>query len=136
MILTREMVDNPKVAIPILKAIANRESGRGNNLTEEQWQQAFLTNPLIGIAVSSFFPEIAKFLVGDKVGAITGAVKKIVTQVARTENPEEARKRLQADPKSRDRAAAQIGGKSPPSRRRSDNKHSSTSLNRANCAVR
>jgi len=40
MILTREMVDNPKVAIPILKAIANRESGRGNNLTEEQWQQA------------------------------------------------------------------------------------------------
>jgi hypothetical protein len=58
-----------------------------------------MLNPLIGVAVS-FFPEIAKFLVGDKVGAIVGAVKKIVTQVARTENPEEARKRLQADPKA------------------------------------
>jgi peptidoglycan hydrolase-like protein with peptidoglycan-binding domain len=58
-----------------------------------------MMNPLIGIAIS-FFPEIAKFLIGDKVGAIAGAVKKVVTEVARTENPEEARQRLQADPKA------------------------------------
>src|SRR5262245_52747904 len=40
MILSKEMLDNPKDAIAILKAIAGRESGKGNNLTEEQWQQA------------------------------------------------------------------------------------------------
>src|SRR5262249_18945078 len=40
MILTKELLDNPKDAIPILKAIAGRESGKGNNLTEEQWQQS------------------------------------------------------------------------------------------------
>ena len=56
-------------------------------------------NPLIGIAIS-LFPEIAKFLVGDKAGAIAGAVKKVVTEVTRTENPQEARQRLQADPKA------------------------------------
>ncbi len=38
--LTKQMVDDPSQAIPLLKAIANRESGRGNNLTEEQWRQA------------------------------------------------------------------------------------------------
>jgi peptidoglycan hydrolase-like protein with peptidoglycan-binding domain len=38
--LTREMVDNPVKAIALLKAIASRESGRGNNLSEFQWQQA------------------------------------------------------------------------------------------------
>lgn len=60
-------------------------------------------NPLIGIAIS-LFPEIAKFLIGDKAGAIAGAVKKVVTEVTRTENPQEARQRLQADP----RAAAEL----------------------------
>jgi hypothetical protein len=39
-ILTKEMVDEPVQAIALLKAIAGRESGKGNNLTEEQWRQA------------------------------------------------------------------------------------------------
>ncbi len=39
-ILTKAMVEVPTQAIPLLKAIANRESGKGNNLTEEQWRQA------------------------------------------------------------------------------------------------
>lgn len=56
-----------------------------------------MMNPLVGIAMS-FFPEIGKFLVGDKAGAIAGAVKKAVTDVTRTENPTEARQRLEADP--------------------------------------
>ncbi|WP_316199371.1 peptidoglycan-binding domain-containing protein [Bradyrhizobium sp. SZCCHNS2002] len=39
-LLTREIVENPAQAIPLLKAIADRESGKGNNLSEEQWRQA------------------------------------------------------------------------------------------------
>ncbi|KRR10747.1 peptidoglycan-binding protein [Bradyrhizobium valentinum] len=39
-ILTKEIVDDPVQAIALLKAIAGRESGKGNNLTEEQWRQA------------------------------------------------------------------------------------------------
>jgi peptidoglycan hydrolase-like protein with peptidoglycan-binding domain len=39
-ILTKEIVDDPVRAIALLKAIAGRESGKGNNLTEEQWRQA------------------------------------------------------------------------------------------------
>jgi hypothetical protein len=39
-ILTKDMLTDPAQAIPLLKAIAGRESGRGNNLTEEQWRQA------------------------------------------------------------------------------------------------
>jgi hypothetical protein len=38
--LTRAMLDDVSEAIALLKAIAGRESGRGNNLTEKQWQQA------------------------------------------------------------------------------------------------
>lgn len=38
--LSKEMLDDPAQAIPLLKAIANRESGKGNNLTEAQWRQA------------------------------------------------------------------------------------------------
>jgi hypothetical protein len=38
--LTKAMLDDVSQAIPLLKAIAGRESGRGNNLTEEQWRQA------------------------------------------------------------------------------------------------
>jgi lysozyme family protein len=56
-----------------------------------------MMNPLVGIAMS-FFPDIAKFLVGDKAGAIAGAVKKAVTDVTRTDNPKEARQRLETDP--------------------------------------
>ena len=39
-ILTKEMLDDPTLAIAILKAIAGREFGHGSNLSEEQWQQA------------------------------------------------------------------------------------------------
>lgn len=39
-VLTKEMVDEPVPAIALLKAIAGRESGKGNNLTEEEWRQA------------------------------------------------------------------------------------------------
>ena len=39
-ILTKQLLDDPVTAIALLKAIAGRESGRGNNLTEEQWRQA------------------------------------------------------------------------------------------------
>jgi len=38
--LTKAMLDDVSQAIPLLKAIAGRESGRGNNLTEKQWRQA------------------------------------------------------------------------------------------------
>jgi peptidoglycan hydrolase-like protein with peptidoglycan-binding domain len=40
MILTKAMLDDESQAIALLKAIAGRESGRGNNLTELQWRQA------------------------------------------------------------------------------------------------
>jgi cell wall-associated NlpC family hydrolase len=40
MMLTKEMVADAKQAIPIMKAFAGRESGKGTNLTEEQWKQA------------------------------------------------------------------------------------------------
>lgn len=39
-ILTKQMLDHQDQAIALLKAIAHRESGRGNNLSEEQWRQA------------------------------------------------------------------------------------------------
>ncbi|MBN8991192.1 MAG: peptidoglycan-binding protein [Rhizobiales bacterium] len=38
--LTKDMVDDVVKAIALLKAIAGRESGKGNNLTEEEWRQA------------------------------------------------------------------------------------------------
>ena len=38
--LTKTMLDDPSQAIPLLKAIAGRESGHGSNLTEAQWSQA------------------------------------------------------------------------------------------------
>src|SRR5262245_65539915 len=38
--LTKAMLDDESQAIPFLKAIASRESGRGNNLTEQHWHQA------------------------------------------------------------------------------------------------
>jgi hypothetical protein len=39
-ILTKDLLNDQTKAIALLKAIASRESGRGNNLTEEQWRQA------------------------------------------------------------------------------------------------
>ncbi|MDW9589843.1 hypothetical protein GOC31_28555 [Sinorhizobium meliloti] len=38
--LTKQLLDDPVTAGALLKAIAGQESGRGNNLTEEQWRQA------------------------------------------------------------------------------------------------
>lgn len=38
--LTKTMVNNPETAIPLMKAVAHRESGKGNNLSETQWVQA------------------------------------------------------------------------------------------------
>ena len=81
-------------------------------------------NPLIGIAIS-LFPEIAKFLIGDKAGAIAGAVKKVVTEVTRTENPQEARNafRLIQEPQP---SCSSSWRKSPRTRKRSDSRRSST----------
>ncbi|MDM9628512.1 peptidoglycan-binding domain-containing protein [Rhizobium sp. S152] len=39
-ILTAGVLEDPKQAIDFLKAIAGRESGKGNNLTETQWHQS------------------------------------------------------------------------------------------------
>jgi peptidoglycan hydrolase-like protein with peptidoglycan-binding domain len=39
-ILTKATLDDSDQAIALLKAIAGRESGKGNNLTEDQWRQA------------------------------------------------------------------------------------------------
>jgi peptidoglycan hydrolase-like protein with peptidoglycan-binding domain len=42
-VLTKEMLQDPKLAIPIMKAIAGRECGRGpnrTNLTDQEWKQA------------------------------------------------------------------------------------------------
>jgi hypothetical protein len=39
-VLTKEMLQDPKLAIAILKAIARRESGHGNNLSDEDWVKA------------------------------------------------------------------------------------------------
>jgi peptidoglycan hydrolase-like protein with peptidoglycan-binding domain len=42
-VLTKEMLLDPKLAIPIMKAIAGRECGRGptrTQLTDQEWQQA------------------------------------------------------------------------------------------------
>jgi hypothetical protein len=38
--LTKAMMDEESQAIALLKAIAHRESGRGNNLTEQQWRES------------------------------------------------------------------------------------------------
>lgn len=39
--LTKIMLDDPAQAVPLLKAIAGRESGKGNSLSDEQWRYAF-----------------------------------------------------------------------------------------------
>jgi hypothetical protein len=39
-VLTKEMIANPAQAIPIMQAIAARESGKSNTLTDEQWSEA------------------------------------------------------------------------------------------------
>jgi putative chitinase len=54
-------------------------------------------NPLIGLAVS-VLPDILKAVVGDKGGTVAGAVSRAVEQITQTQNPEEARNKLNADP--------------------------------------
>ena len=54
-------------------------------------------NPLIGLAVA-VLPDILKAVVGDKGGAVAGAVTRAVEQITQTQNPEEARNKLNADP--------------------------------------
>ncbi len=39
-VLTKEMIANPAKAIPIMRAIAEREAGKRGTLTDEQWAQA------------------------------------------------------------------------------------------------
>ena len=54
-------------------------------------------NPLIPLA-AAVLPEILKAVVGDKAGTVAGAVTQAVAQVTQTQNPEEARNKLNADP--------------------------------------
>ena len=54
-------------------------------------------NPLIGLA-AAVLPDILKAVVGDKAGTVAGAVTQAVTQITQTQNPEEARNKLAADP--------------------------------------
>ena len=54
-------------------------------------------NPLVGVA-AAVLPEILKAVVGDKGGTVAGAVTQAVEQITQTQNPEEARNKLNADP--------------------------------------
>src|SRR5262249_19467451 len=40
MVVTKEMMRDPNFAIPLMKAIAQREAGRKSPLTDEQWKRA------------------------------------------------------------------------------------------------
>jgi lysozyme family protein len=54
-------------------------------------------NPFIALA-GAVLPDILKAVVGDKAGTVAGAVKKVVTEITRTEDPEEAQHKLETDP--------------------------------------
>lgn len=41
MVVTKEMMNDPKFVIPMMKAIAGREAGRASPLTDDQWNNAF-----------------------------------------------------------------------------------------------
>jgi lysozyme family protein/peptidoglycan hydrolase-like protein with peptidoglycan-binding domain len=56
-------------------------------------------NPLIALA-GAVLPDILKAVVGDKAGTVAGAVTEAVTEITQTTNPEEARKKLEADPEA------------------------------------
>jgi len=56
-------------------------------------------NPFIALA-GAVLPDILKAVVGDKAGTVAGAVTDAVTQITQTANPEEARKKLEADPQA------------------------------------
>jgi len=71
-ILTKQTLDDQVQAIALLKAIAGRESGRGNNLSEEQWRQAHRmfragsADAYLGTLPTDSRPELAP---GQKTGA-------------------------------------------------------------------
>jgi hypothetical protein len=54
-------------------------------------------NPLLIIA-AGVWPDIMKAIAGDKAGTVAKAVAEAVTKITRTENPEVAREKLNADP--------------------------------------
>jgi hypothetical protein len=54
-------------------------------------------NPFIGLA-AAILPEILKAVVSDKAGTVAGAVTQAVADITQTNNPEEAAKKLNADP--------------------------------------
>jgi peptidoglycan hydrolase-like protein with peptidoglycan-binding domain len=56
-------------------------------------------NPLIALA-GAVLPDILKAVAGDKAGTVAGAVTEAVTEITQTTNPEEARKKLEADPQA------------------------------------
>ncbi len=62
-------------------------------------------NPLIAIA-ASVLPDIIKTIAGDRAGTVSGAVTNAVTEITRTQNPQEASNKLAADPAAK--AALQL----------------------------
>jgi predicted chitinase/lysozyme family protein len=54
-------------------------------------------NPLLLVA-ARVLPDIIKTIAGDKLGTVAGAVTQAVTDITQTRNPEEATKKLNADP--------------------------------------
>jgi len=54
-------------------------------------------NPFVALA-GAVLPEILKAVAGDKAGTVAGAVTQAVSQVTQTQDPEEAAKKLNADP--------------------------------------
>jgi lysozyme family protein len=54
-------------------------------------------NPFIALA-GAVLPDILKAVVGDKAGTVAGAVTQAVSQITQTQDPEEAAKKLNADP--------------------------------------
>jgi lysozyme family protein len=54
-------------------------------------------NPLLLVA-ARVLPDIVKTIAGDKLGTVAGAVTQAVTDITQTRNPEEATKKLNADP--------------------------------------
>ncbi|MBN8926655.1 MAG: hypothetical protein BGO51_12345 [Rhodospirillales bacterium 69-11] len=53
--------------------------------------------PLVGLA-ASFLPEIIKVVAGDKAGHVAGTVAEAVSQIAGTDDPAAAQRKLAADP--------------------------------------
>src|SRR5262249_24489384 len=54
-------------------------------------------DPFIALG-GAVLPDILKAVVGDKAGSVAGALENAVTEITRTENPEEAQQKLETDP--------------------------------------